>query len=523
MKKNILAMTADQEAGFGQTRRPQRRDEFLDTINLVVQWGEPCAVIKPRFTGIELHHKLTARLNQALATFMLGCVIVCLNTAASAETEQGVAGAANADIELEADDAARRGDFAAAASAYEQLVAENPTSVALHLALADALKKDRQWKRAVTEYEAVLKRQPRNAEALLGIGTVRRWQGNIDEARRAYEQVNALAPKNTNGLLGLAATYALDHDFVSADKFYEQAVQMWPGDSGVQQAAYDFRRQRNPRLYLFWEDDLSFESRQVGAIVPFAAREEIGAEHQEETSIAPNLGNAKIYTRSDNKIFYTHYFGNNHMLDLSARASKYQYNVPGSALGYAAIDTYEEYRVRYTMPLTPEQVFAVRYTARPTILKLSQGSFTAHKLEAEFNSRWLPSFSTLLGGGWLRDLDSDATSTSQLTDRSLFKVGFQWDASNRLSLGAKYITNPDLDNSMSSTAIAEGGYSLSDNWSVLARYRTDDYKTGSDQTSYYLAARFVPNSHWWSEIGLKHAERGSASGNYGLASVTYRF
>lgn len=454
---------------------------------------------------------------------MLCSVIVCLNTAASAETEREVADAGKADVESEAADAARRGDFAAAASAYEQLVAENPTSVALHLALADALKKDRQWERAVTEYEAVLKRHPRNAEALLGIGTVRRWQGNIDEARRAYEQANALAPQNTNGLLGLAATYALDHDFVSADKFYEQAVQMWPGDSGVQQAAYDFRRQRNPRLYLFWEDDLSFESRQVGAIVPFAAREEVGAEHQEETSIAPNLGNAKIYTRSDNKLFYTHYFGNSHTFNLSARTSKYQYSVPDSALGFTAIDTYEEYRARYTMPLTPEQVLAVRYTARPTVLKLSQGSFTAHKLEAELNSRWLQSFSTLLGGGWLRDLDSDATSASQLTDRSLFKVGFQWDASNRLSLGAKYITNPDLDNSMSSTAIAEGGYSLSDSWSVLARYRTDDYKTGSDQASYYLAARFVPNSHWWSEIGLKHAERGSASGNYGLASVTYRF
>ncbi len=53
----------------------------------------------------------------------------------------------------------------------------------------------------------------------------------------------------------------------------------------MQQAAYDFRRQRNPRTCLLWETDLSFQTHQVGAIVPFGAREEIGAEyHQDESS-----------------------------------------------------------------------------------------------------------------------------------------------------------------------------------------------------------------------------------------------
>lgn len=458
-----------------------------------------------------IHHRVAKQMNRTLATLALGCAVVCF------------AAVAHADMEDDAAAAVRRGDFAAAASAYEQLVADNPTSVALRLELANALEKDHQWDRAVAEYETVLKRQPRNVEALLAIGTLRRWQGNIGEAKRTYEQMRVLTPEEPRGLLGLAATYALDHDFVSAEKYYEQAETMWPGDSGVQRAAYDFRRQRNPRLYFFWESDLSFEAHQAGAILPFGAREEIGAEFQDETSLAPQLGNAKIYTRRDQKIFYTHYFGRNNMLDVSARTSVYQYHVPDSLLGYASIDTYEEYRARYTVPLTQEQVFSVRYTIRPTTLKLSQDSFNAHKVETELNSRWKPAFSTLLGIGWLRDLDSNATTASQLTDRSLAKVGFQWDATGRLSLGAKYITNPDLDNSMNATAIAEGSYSLTDSWSVLGRYRTDDYKTGADQTSYYLAVRFVPNSNWWSEIGLKYAARGSASGNYGLASVSYRF
>ncbi len=461
-----------------------------------------------------ISQKAETKMDRTLPTLALGCTLICFNAAAAVVSEADAVAAIS------------REDFAAASSAYKQLVDADPTSVALRLEFANALKNDRQWERAISEYRKVLKLHPKNAEALLGIGSVRRCQGNIAAAKRTYEQVVALAPHESSGMQGLAATYALDHDFANAEKLYEQAERMWPGDSGVQQAAYDFRRQRNPRIYLFWETDLSFETRQGGAIMPFAGREEIGAEYQEENSFfVPRLGNSRlwIYKRKDEKIFYTHYFGIDNMFDASARHSVYQYQVPDSALGFTSIDTYQEYRARYTVPLVQGQVFSVRYTLRPTILKLSQGTFTAHKVEVELNSRWTPTFSTLLKGGWLRDLDSNATSTSQLTDRSLVNVGFQWDATNHLSLGAKHITNPDLDNTMNSTSIAEASYTLTGTWSLLGRYRVDDYKSGTNQRGYYLAARFVPNSNWWSEFGLKHVDRGDANGYYGLASISYRF
>lgn len=453
-------------------------------------------------------------MNRTVAMLWLSGAMLCCSTAAFA------------DLEDDAADASRRGDFSAAVSDYQHLLENNPTSITLRLELADALAKDRQWGRAIDEYQKVLKRDPKSTAALLGIGTVRRWQGNIPEARLAYEQVLALSPGEPAGLKGLAATYALDHDYVNAEKYYAQAEKLWPGDSSVQQAAYDFRRQRNPRTYLLWETDLSFQTHQVGAIVPFGAREEIGAEYQDESSFyVPQVGTSRllIYTRSDKKVFYTHYFGLNNMLDLSVRSSAYQYHVPDTALSFATIDTYQEYRARYTTPLTQDQIFSVRYTLRPTILKFSNGSFNSHKLETELNSRWFPSFSTLLGLGLLRDLDSNATSTAQLTDRSLVKVGFQWDVTSRLSLGAKYITNPDLDNTMRATSITEAAYSVTETWSVLGRYRTDSAKVGADQTEYYFAFRFVPNSNWWSEFGLKHAKRDSVSGNYGLASISIHF
>ncbi len=393
----------------------------------------------------------------------------------------------------------------------------------MHLELANVLRRDRQWERAASEYEAVLKVAPDNTEALRGIGTVRRWQGNIDKAKSAYEKARIVEPDNSDGLLGLAATYALDHDFLKAEELYQQAENTWPNDSSVHQEAYNFRRQGNPQLYLFWESGLSFETRQGGVAVPFAGREELGLDYQNAISFAPELDHAEIYTRKDKRLSITHYFGLNHLLELSARASKYQFNVPDSALEYSSIDTYNEYRIRYTFPFTPNNVFTVRYSARPTTLKLSQDNFTAHKVEGELDTRWTPTLSTLLGGGWLRDLDSNATVYTQRTNRSLVKLGFQWNATTRLSLGAKHITNPDLDNTMSATNIGEGSYSLSDSWSALGRLRMDDYKKGANQTSEYLAARFVPNSHWWSEFGVKHEKRGDVSGNYGLLSINYRF
>ena len=47
MKQKTLAMAADQNAGFEQFRKPTRRDEFLQTMNSIVPWGELCSVIEP--------------------------------------------------------------------------------------------------------------------------------------------------------------------------------------------------------------------------------------------------------------------------------------------------------------------------------------------------------------------------------------------------------------------------------------------------------------------------------------------
>lgn len=406
----------------------------------------------------------------------------------------------------------RAGDFGEAAQLYRQLVAQQPGSIALRLRLADALAKDRQWQAALDEYQRVLQISPQHIEALDGIGTVRRWQGHVDESKAAYQQARAVAPGQPAGALGLGAALTLDHDYAAARALYAEAEQQWPQDAGVRAAAYDFRRRNNPRIYVYYEDDLSFELRQAGVTTAYG-REELGIEAQRETR--PNS-----YTRDDQKLYYTHFLGFNHTIEASLRSSSYSYDLPPAA--FSAIDTFQEYRLRYTYPVTPEQVVAVRYTYRPTQL-ISGPSFNSHKIEAELRSTWQPRLRTVLGTGWLRDLDSNALSTADLTDNSLLKAEIEIDASNRLTLGAKYITNPDLDSTVNSMTILQGSYTIDDDWSALARYRYDDYKTGAAQSAYYAGARYTPNSHLWSEFGYKYVERGAGSGNYPLVSLIWSF
>ncbi len=47
MKQQTLAMAADQNAGFEQCRKPTRRDEFLNTMNVIIPWAEMASVIEP--------------------------------------------------------------------------------------------------------------------------------------------------------------------------------------------------------------------------------------------------------------------------------------------------------------------------------------------------------------------------------------------------------------------------------------------------------------------------------------------
>lgn len=379
---------------------------------------------------------------------------------------------------------------------------------------ADTFIKDFRWEDALHVYQTQARAQPANPDAWLGIGRIRRWQGHLEESRQAYERAGEMAPGNADAALGLAATYTLDHDFAEARRRLTLAERQWPGNSDVREAAEALSRQQNPRIHAFFEDDLSFKTRQAGITVPFLSREEVVYEYGTEERPGSNI-------RRDNRLSYAHYFGLNHTIDFSVRQSSYSYDVPTT--DFTAIDAFDEYRIRYTRPITPEQVVGLRWTNRPTTLKTSQARFAANKIEAELTSQWTPRLRTMLGTGVLRDLDGNAATTSDMRTTTLIKAGADFAATQQLRLSALYVTNPDLDNTVKDMRIAGASYQLTGNISAILRYRFDDYKKGSDQEAYYLGARFVPNGHLWTELGVKSVERGSRKGTYPLASMMYKF
>jgi len=426
--------------------------------------------------------------------------------------------------EEEAARLAREGRLEAAISAYRGLVAEKPRETRLRIALADALSRDRRWTEALAEYETVLKLSPGNVEAMLSIGTIRRWQGHIAESAQAFEKARAAAPRDSSAQLGLAGTYALDHDFARARQLYDEAAMKWPEDGAVRRDAYDFTRLTTPRVYLYFENDLSFQTRLGGFVVPFRSREEVGYEHQQEQRFLSTTGE-RTYTRTDDRALYTHTFGFRHTLEALVRHSTYDYEpaaTPTAGVFTTAISSFEELRVRYARPFTPEQVGSVRYTARPTTLFGGQ-KFVSQKIEADIESQWTPRLQTAFGTGLLHDLQSDATSASDLTNQVLWRVGAQYAITDRADVSFRYITNPDLDSTIYATTVVQAGYTLTEMFSGIARWRYDDYKVDANQTAYYAGVRITPSSHVWSEFGVKYVKREPRDGFFGLASIILRF
>lgn len=370
------------------------------------------------------------------------------------------------------------------------------------------------WQEASAIYRAELTENPKNAQAWRGLGRILRWQGRLSESREAYAKAEELEPGNPDGLLGIAASHRLDHAFDEAGTAYEAARKRWPGDDEVLRAVHDFERETSPRVNLFFEEDLSFRLRKLNFALPLLSRKEIQLELQEEERPG-------AYRRRDAKFAFLHHFGLDQVMELSARKSAYSYLIPTT--DFTAIDTFEEYRARYTHPISAEQVLTLKLAYRPTTLKTSGQSFSSKKLEADIRSQWIPRFATVIGGGVLHDLRGSAQSVDDMRTTSLIRLGAEYALTADAQVSATYITNPDLDNTVNSTTLLQANYQLAAAWSALLRYRYDSYKTGFNQRGTYLGFRYSSGSHLWSEVGVKTANRGDKSGIYPLLSIVYRF
>jgi Tfp pilus assembly protein PilF len=404
--------------------------------------------------------------------------------------------------------------FISAPAFAEEAATTPPQKEMTYAEKADREIQNFRWNNALQIYRDELAINEKNADAWRGVGRILRWQGHLDESRQAYEKAAALEPENSNAALGIASTHFLNHDFKQASAAYAAAQERWPQDEEVRQAAYDFAREKNPRIYGRSERDLTFRTTTYGAGMPFLSRGDIQLEHVEDESLGQ-------YVRKDKKATYAHYFGLNNFLEFRYRKSDYSYFSP--VTDFSAIDNFDEYRLRYSYPFSPEQIGTVTYTYRPTTLETTRQKYDSTKIEFELRSQWTPRFGTLIGAGQLRELNSDPQTTDDLRNTSLVKVGVDYMLTQRAQVTATYITNPDLDNSIKSKTLLLLSYQWRDDLSSLLRYRYDDYKKGDNQRIYSLALRYTPNAHVWVELGVLSASRAGRSGVYPQATLIYKF
>lgn len=400
---------------------------------------------------------------------------------------------------------------ASGGSVTEPHSAPTPTGEAASI---DHLVRAYRWDEAVSSLRQALERNPDDAEAWRDLGRLLHWQGRPRESVQAYQKAAQLDPDDPDAVLGIAAAQRIDRNFRAARQSLAAASTRWPDDADVARAAHEFQRQANPGVHAFYEDDLSFRTRKLGAALPFLSRNELLLEAEEEERPG-------VYTRDDRIGSLQHHFGINHSLELRVRQSDYSYDSPVG--DFAAIDTFEEYRIRYTRPLAPRHVITARYAHRPTTLQVTRDRFAADKVEIDVRSQWTPRFALTLGTGALRDLEGDAASVRDLRTTVLVRAGAEYALTTAIGLAAGYITNPDLDNTIDSTRLAAVSWGFVNDWSALMRLRYDDYKEGDDQTSLYAGLRYSSGSHLWAEFGVKAGERGPRRATGPLVSVIYRF
>jgi superkiller protein 3 len=120
------------------------------------------------------------------------------------------------------------GEYDAALSLFQEILAENPTITTAHLGIGDIyiIKKD--YPKAEPHYGLAAKLEPRNFDAQYGHGLALQMLSRFIEAVRAYHRALTIDPESVKANLNLAITYLQMNEAQSALTFAQKAVGLDP-------------------------------------------------------------------------------------------------------------------------------------------------------------------------------------------------------------------------------------------------------------------------------------------------------
>jgi tetratricopeptide (TPR) repeat protein len=123
---------------------------------------------------------------------------------------------------------AESGDIAGATQRYRDAIRIAPRDVDGYLMLADALRRQRQYREALAAIDDALKIWPDMPDALRRRGDILRDSGDMDGALHQYEEAVRVAPHDPQSHLALADFLRLRKDFEKSITAVEEAMRLRP-------------------------------------------------------------------------------------------------------------------------------------------------------------------------------------------------------------------------------------------------------------------------------------------------------
>lgn len=112
---------------------------------------------------------------------------------------------------------------------YRTLLAEDPHSLAVLIAMGNTLSEAGQWRGALEYYDRALRINPHSADVITDMGTCYRNLGMPDKALEMYGRALELEPIHQNALFSTGVVYAYDRkDYAKAIAFWERLLHVAP-------------------------------------------------------------------------------------------------------------------------------------------------------------------------------------------------------------------------------------------------------------------------------------------------------
>ncbi len=142
----------------------------------------------------------------------------------------------------QANEAKQAGDYNAALSMFQDILAENPMLTTAYLGIGDIYIQKKDYDKAEPAFNRAARLEPRNFDAQYGHGLALQMLNRFVEAIRAYHRALTIDPDSVKANLNLAVTYLQMNEAASAVTFAEKAVALDPGSGSARMnlgAAYE--------------------------------------------------------------------------------------------------------------------------------------------------------------------------------------------------------------------------------------------------------------------------------------------